>query len=33
LTQGDYDHFPEQAFFMCGGLEDLERQAHALMKD
>jgi F-type H+-transporting ATPase subunit beta len=33
LTQGDYDHFPEQAFFMCGGLEDLERQARELMKD
>jgi F-type H+-transporting ATPase subunit beta len=33
LTEGEYDHFPEQAFFMCGGLEDLERQAHELMKD
>jgi F-type H+/Na+-transporting ATPase subunit beta len=33
LSEGEYDHFPEQAFFMCGGLEDLERQAHALMKD
>jgi F-type H+-transporting ATPase subunit beta len=33
LTEGAYDHFPEQAFFMCGGLEDLERQAHELMKD
>src|SRR5690242_2061373 len=33
LTEGDYDHFPEQAFFMCGGLEDLERQARELMKD
>src|SRR5918911_1091860 len=32
LTEGEYDHFPEQAFFMCGGLEDLERQAHELMK-
>lgn len=31
LTEGDYDHFPEQAFFMCGGLEDLERAAHRLM--
>jgi F-type H+-transporting ATPase subunit beta len=33
LTEGAYDHFPEQAFFMCGGLEDLERQAHELMKN
>jgi F-type H+-transporting ATPase subunit beta len=33
LTEGDYDHFPEQAFFMCGGLEDLERKAKELMKD
>jgi len=33
LTEGEYDHFPEQAFFMCGGLEDLERQARELMKE
>src|SRR6266511_1510531 len=33
LTEGEYDHFPEQAFFMCGGLEDLERQARELMKN
>ncbi|HEX6497680.1 MAG TPA: F0F1 ATP synthase subunit beta, partial [Micromonosporaceae bacterium] len=33
LTEGEYDHFPEQAFFMCGGLEDLERNAHELMKN
>jgi F-type H+/Na+-transporting ATPase subunit beta len=32
LTMGEYDHFPEQAFFMCGGLEDLERNAEKLMK-
>jgi F-type H+/Na+-transporting ATPase subunit beta len=32
LTMGEYDHFPEQAFFMCGGLEDLERNAAKLMK-
>ncbi|MDQ3463263.1 MAG: F0F1 ATP synthase subunit beta [Actinomycetota bacterium] len=30
LTEGEYDHFPEQAFFMCGGLEDLERNAKKL---
>ncbi len=33
ISEGDYDHFPEQAFFMCGGLEDLERKAQELMKD
>ncbi|MQA27938.1 MAG: F0F1 ATP synthase subunit beta, partial [Micromonosporaceae bacterium] len=32
LSEGEYDHFPEQAFFMCGGLEDLERNAHEMMK-
>ncbi len=30
LTEGEYDHYPEQAFFMCGGLEDLERNAKKL---
>jgi F-type H+-transporting ATPase subunit beta len=30
ISQGEYDHFPEQAFFMCGGLDDLERKAHEL---
>jgi F-type H+-transporting ATPase subunit beta len=33
LAEGEYDHYPEQAFFMCGGLEDLERKAHELMKN
>ena len=33
ISEGEYDHFPEQAFFMCGGLEDLERAAHKLMND
>ncbi|GAA1813846.1 F0F1 ATP synthase subunit beta [Planosporangium flavigriseum] len=32
ISEGEYDQFPEQAFFMCGGLEDLERKAHELMK-
>jgi F-type H+-transporting ATPase subunit beta len=26
ITKGDFDHIPEQAFFLCGGLEDLERK-------
>jgi F-type H+-transporting ATPase subunit beta len=33
LTEGEYDHFPEQAFFMCGGLEDLERKAQEFMNE
>jgi F-type H+-transporting ATPase subunit beta len=32
LTEGRYDHVPEQAFFMCGGLEDLERNADKLKR-
>ncbi|MFI5931496.1 F0F1 ATP synthase subunit beta [Actinoplanes sp. NPDC051494] len=32
IAEGEYDSFPEQAFFMCGGLEDLEKNAHELMK-
>jgi F-type H+-transporting ATPase subunit beta len=30
LAAGDFDNYPEQAFFMCGGLEDLERKANEL---
>ncbi|HEY7261085.1 MAG TPA: F0F1 ATP synthase subunit beta [Trebonia sp.] len=30
ITEGKYDHFPEQAFFMCGGIEDVERKAKDL---
>ena len=32
LAVGEYDHVPEQAFFMCGGLEDLERNYDKLKK-
>ena len=32
ICDGEYDHYPEQAFFMCGGLDDLERKA-AELKD
>src|SRR5918912_227205 len=32
LTEGEYDHVPEQAFFMCGGLEDLERNYDKLKR-
>src|SRR3954449_5114818 len=30
IADGQYDHVPEQAFFMCGGLEDLEKKAKEL---
>ena len=30
LTEGEYDHIPEQAFFMCGGIEDVEEKAKTL---
>lgn len=30
IIDGDYDHFPEQAFFMCGGIEDLKKNAKEL---
>ena len=30
LTEGEFDHLPEQAFFMCGGIEDVERNAAKL---
>jgi F-type H+-transporting ATPase subunit beta len=30
ITKGEYDHLPEQAFFLIGGLEDLERRAKEL---
>jgi F-type H+-transporting ATPase subunit beta len=32
ITEGKYDHLPEQAFFMCGGIEDAERKAKELQK-
>ncbi len=32
ISQGEFDHIPEQAFFMCGGLEDLDRNYRELMK-
>ncbi|GAB47028.1 F0F1 ATP synthase subunit beta [Mobilicoccus pelagius] len=32
ICDGEYDHLPEQAFFMCGGLDDVERQAAELEK-
>jgi F-type H+-transporting ATPase subunit beta len=33
LCDGQYDHIPEQAFFMCGGIEDVEAKAAQLAKE
>src|SRR5690606_41626609 len=33
VADGEYDHVPEQAFFMCGCLDDVERQARELEKN
>src|SRR5207344_1471233 len=30
ISAGKYDSIPEQAFFMCGGIEDVERKAQEL---
>ncbi|EMF54280.1 MULTISPECIES: F0F1 ATP synthase subunit beta [Streptomyces] len=30
IIDGEYDHFPEQAFFLCGGIEDLKKNAKEL---
>ncbi|MFJ9696626.1 F0F1 ATP synthase subunit beta [Kitasatospora sp. NPDC101183] len=32
IADGKYDAIPEQAFFMCGGIEDLEKNAAELAK-
>jgi F-type H+-transporting ATPase subunit beta len=32
LTEGEYDHLPEQAFFMVGGIEEAEAKAKELEK-
>ena len=32
IVDGNYDDYPEQAFFMCGGLEDVKRKAEELRK-
>jgi F-type H+/Na+-transporting ATPase subunit beta len=33
ICDGEYDHVAEQAFFMCGGLEDVERKWSEIQKD
>jgi F-type H+/Na+-transporting ATPase subunit beta len=32
LTKGEFDHMPEQAFFLIGGLEDLDRKYKEITK-
>jgi F-type H+/Na+-transporting ATPase subunit beta len=32
LVAGEFDQYPEQAFFMCGGADDILKNAEALMK-
>jgi len=33
IADGEYDHVAEQAFFMCGGLDDVERNWERIKKD
>ncbi|GGB15436.1 ATP synthase subunit beta [Flexivirga endophytica] len=33
IADGEYDQTPEQAFFMCGGLDDVEKKAAELAKE
>ena len=33
ISKGEFDHMPEQAFYLCGGLDDLERKYEQLSKD
>lgn len=33
ICDGEYDHVPEQAFFMCGGLDDVERNHEKIKKE
>ncbi len=30
LAKGEFDHLPEQAFFLIGGLDDLAKKAETL---
>ena len=32
ISDGDYDHVAEQAFFMCGGLDDVDRKWAEIQK-
>ena len=30
ISEGEYDNLPEQAFYMCGGIEDVEKKAREM---
>jgi F-type H+-transporting ATPase subunit beta len=32
LCAGEFDHYPEQAFFMCGGADDIAKNAERIAK-
>ena len=32
ICDGEYDHVAEQAFFMCGGLDDVDRKWAEIQK-
>jgi F-type H+-transporting ATPase subunit beta len=32
ITEGKYDNLPEQAFYMVGGIEDVENKAREMEK-
>ena len=32
ISEGEYDNYPEQAFFMCGGLDDVEAKWAEIQK-
>jgi F-type H+-transporting ATPase subunit beta len=33
IANGDLDHIPEQAFFNCGGLDDVMKAYDRIQKD
>jgi F-type H+-transporting ATPase subunit beta len=33
LARGDYDHLPEQAFYMVGAIEEAEEKAEKLKQE
>ena len=32
LVAGEFDQYPESAFFMCGGADDIAKNAEAIAK-
>jgi len=33
LIEGEYDHLPEQAFYMVGGIDDAKAKAEKMLAD